>query len=56
MKSGEYWTEEKVKSMKVDQAKEELKSILKDYHYDSKEQHISKDVVTALENLVERIK
>jgi len=52
MKSGEYWTEEKVKSMKVDQAKEELKSILKDYHYESKEQHISKDVVTSLENIV----
>mgnify|MGYP003628347942 CR=1 FL=1 len=56
MKYGKYWTEEKVKSMKVDQAKEELKSILKDYHYDSKEQHISKDVVTALENLVGALK
>ena len=36
--------------------REELKSILKDYHYDSKEQHISKDVVTALENLVGALK
>ena len=32
----------------------ELRSILKDYHYDSKTEQISKDVVTALENLVEK--
>ena len=32
MKSGEYWTEEKVKSMKVDQAKEELKSMKQYIH------------------------
>ena len=57
MKYGKYWTEEKVKSMKVDQARTELKSILKDYHYDiSDGQHISKDVVTALENLVGALK
>ena len=30
----------------------ELRKILKNYHYDSKEQHISKDVVTSLENLL----
>ena len=36
--------------------REELKLILKDYHYDSKEQYISKDVVTALENLVGALK
>ena len=30
----------------------ELRSILKTYHYESKEQHISKDVVTSLENLL----
>ena len=30
----------------------ELRKILKKYHYDSKEQHISKDVVTSLENLL----
>tara|TARA_R100000541_G_C1833410_1_gene74575 strand:+ start:55 stop:183 length:129 start_codon:yes stop_codon:yes gene_type:complete len=42
--------------MTIEQAKEELKSILKDYHYDSDEQHISKDVVTALENLVGALK
>ena len=30
----------------------ELRKILKVYHYDSKEQHMSKDVVTSLENLL----
>ena len=30
----------------------ELREILKVYHYESKEQHISKDVVTSLENLL----
>ena len=30
----------------------ELRKILKQYHYDSKVQHISKDVVTSLENLL----
>ena len=30
----------------------ELREILKVYHYKSKEQHISKDVVTSLENLL----
>ena len=30
----------------------ELREILKVYHYDSKEQHMSKDVVTSLENLL----
>ena len=33
--------------------KEELKSILKDYHYNSDSEQMSKDVVTALENLLE---
>jgi len=32
--------------------KEELRLILKDYHYNNDEQHMSKDVVTALENLL----
>ena len=31
---------------------EALRKILKVYHYESKEQHISKDVVTSLENIV----
>ena len=30
----------------------ELRSILKDYHYDSKPEQMSKDVVQALENLL----
>ena len=30
----------------------ELREILKIYHYESEEQHISKDVVTSLENLL----
>ena len=38
------------------QARKELKSILKDYHYDSKTEQMSKDVVTALENLVDYLK
>ena len=47
-----YWTEEKLKSMQYDEVIDEIKSILKNYHYESKEQHISKDVVTSLENIV----
>jgi len=31
---------------------EELREILKVYHYESDEQHISKDVVTSLENII----
>ena len=31
---------------------EALRKILKVYHYESKEQHISKDVVISLENLL----
>ena len=31
---------------------EEIKTILKDYHYDSDTENMSKDVVIALENLV----
>ena len=29
-----------------------LRKISREYHYDSKEQHMSKDVVTSLENLL----
>ena len=32
--------------------KKELQSILKDYHYNSDTENMSKDVVVALENLV----
>ena len=38
--------------MQYDEVIDEIKSILKNYHYESKEQHISKDVVTSLENIV----
>ena len=38
------------------QIKEALKSILKDYHYDSDSEQMSKDVVTALENLIGDLK
>ena len=31
---------------------EEIREILKDYHYNSDTEHMSKDVVIALENLV----
>jgi len=41
--------------MKTKQIKEELRLILKDYHYNNDEQHMSKDVVTALENLFQEI-
>jgi hypothetical protein len=37
---------------KVSYSIKELREILKVYHYKSKEQHISKDVVTSLENLL----
>ena len=30
----------------------ELREILKVYHYDNQDQHMSKDVVTSLENLL----
>ena len=33
----------------------ELRNILKVYHYDSKNEHISKDVVTSLENLLGKL-
>ena len=37
---------------KIGYACQELREILKTYHYKSKEQHIGKDVVTSLENLL----
>jgi len=49
MKKKNYWTEE---STKIGLAIEELRSILKDYHYKSDTEHMSKDVVTSLENLL----
>ena len=47
-----YWTEEKLKSMQYDEVIDEIKSILKDYHYNSDTENMSKDVVTSLENIV----
>jgi archaellum component FlaC len=47
-----YWTEEKIKSAKYDEVIKELREILEVYHYKSKDLHISKDVVTSLENLL----
>ena len=38
-------------SISASQVKE-LREILKVYHYESNEQHISKDVVTSLENII----
>ena len=37
---------------KVSSSIKELREILKVYHYKSDEQHISKDVVTSLENII----
>ena len=47
-----YWTEEKIKSAKYDEVIKELREILKVYHYKSDTEHMSKDVVTSLENLL----
>ena len=42
--------------MKKQEIRDEIRSILKDYHYDSDTDQMSKDVVTALENLVGNLK
>ena len=42
--------------MKKKQIREELRSILKDFHYESDTEQMSKDVVIALENLVGDLK
>mgnify|MGYP003153639366 FL=1 len=52
----QYWTKEKIKSAKYDEVIKELKSILKDFHYDSDTENMSKDVVIALENLIGDLK
>ena len=52
----QYWTEEKIKSAKYNEVIKELKSILKDFHYESDTEHMSKDVVTSLENIVGSLK
>ncbi len=40
----------------VKEIREEIRSILKDYHYKSDTENMSKDVVVALENLVGELK
>ena len=40
----------------VKETRNELRSILKDYHYESDTENMSKDVVVALENLVGALK
>ena len=42
--------------MTKQEIRDEIRSILKDYHYDSDTENMSKDVVTALENLVGYLK
>ena len=39
-------------SMNKEEIIKELRSILKDFHYDSKTEQMSKDVATSLENLL----
>ncbi len=43
-------------NMTQQEIRDEIRSILKDYHYDSDTENMSKDVVTALENLVGDLK
>jgi len=42
--------------MTKEEIRNQIRSILKDFHYKSEEQHMSKDVVIALENLVGALK
>ena len=42
--------------MTKQEIRDEIKSILKDYHYNNDTENMSKDVVTALENLVGNLK
>jgi|TARA_R100001594_G_scaffold35441_1_gene64840 hypothetical protein len=42
--------------MTKQEIRDEIRSILKDYHYNSDTENMSKDVVTALENLVGDLK
>ena len=42
--------------MTKEEIRNEIKSILKDYHYESDTENMSKDVVISLENLVRGLK
>ena len=44
------------KKIEKKEIRKELQSILKDYHYNSDTENMSKDVVVALENLVKALK
>jgi len=44
------------KKMEKKEIRKELQSILKDYHYNSDTENMSKDVVISLENLVRGLK
>ena len=48
--------EERYKKWRKKETRKELQSILKDYHYNSDTENMSKDVVVALENLVGSLK
>ena len=42
--------------MSKEEIREEIKDILRVYHYESDTEHMSKDVVTSLENIVGSLK
>jgi hypothetical protein len=46
----------KRKKMSKEQIREEIKEILRVYHYESDTENMSKDVVTSLENIVGSLK
>ena len=48
--------DEREKKMTKEEIRNEIRSILKDYHYESDTENMSKDVVVALENLVGALK
>ena len=45
-----------VKKMSEQEIREEIREILRVYHYESDTEHMSKDVVTSLENIVGSLK
>ena len=48
--------DEREKKMTKEEIRNEIRSILKDYHYESDTENMSKDVMVALENLVGALK
>jgi adenylyl- and sulfurtransferase ThiI len=53
---GNVMTKEEKQQFFKTELRNQIRSILKDFHYESEEQHMSKDVVIALENLVGALK